>query len=129
MSESSANPSPNSSRCIYGYVLYLVSFGSLFLYLFWAIIPSEVFHLMGLTYFPSKYWSIAFPVFVLTLMFISIVCLYPSVNYLFTPSLNQSITVVDNSSRKSIIDKHKTFKGIPPISDLPLDFVCYQLYS
>lgn len=128
MSESNANPNPISGRCIYGYVLYLVSFASLVLYLIWAIIPSKVINLIGLTYIPSKYWSIAFPVFVLTLILIFSVCLYPSVNYLFTPQLNSSQTLTDKSSRKSST-REKTFKGIPPLSDLPLDFVSNQLYS
>jgi len=129
MSENNANPNPISGRCIYGYVLYLVSFASLVLYLIWAIIPSKVIHLIGLTYIPSKYWAIAFPVFVVTLILMFSVCFYPSVNYLFTPQLNSSQTLTDKSSRKSYSTREKTFKGIPPLSDLPLDFVSNQLYS
>ena len=122
----SPNPSPNSGRCIYGFVLFLVSILMVFLYSLYAIIPSKVFVWIGFTYFDRKYWSLAFPTQILVSIMSFALFLYPSVNYLLTPSLNSSDTLFDINSRHS-----KPFnknKAIPPIRDLKPHFVSQQLF-
>ncbi len=120
------NPSPNSGRCIYGFVLFLVSILMVLLYFLYAIIPSKMFVWIGFTYFERKYWSLAFPTQILVSILSFALFLYPSVNYLFTPSLNASNTLFDsNSLHSKTINKNK---AIPPIRDLKPDFVSQQLF-
>ena len=122
----SPNPSPNSGRCIYGFVLFLVSLLMILLYFLYAIIPSKVFVWIGFTYFDHKYWSLAFPTQILVSIMTFALFLYPSVNYLLTPSLNDFNTLFDsNSFHSKPIDKNK---AIPPIRDLKPHFVSQQLF-
>ncbi|XP_054159448.1 phosphatidylinositol N-acetylglucosaminyltransferase subunit P-like [Oppia nitens] len=136
----SPNPSPNTGRCIYGFVLFLVSILMFLLYFLYAIITTQVFQSIGLTYFERKYWSLAIPTQILVSIVMFAVCLYPSVNYLFTPSLNHCNTLFDSNTRNtssmktSSMDTMETKeekshrKAIPPIQDLKPDFVSQQLY-
>ena len=135
----SPNPSPNTGRCIYGFVLFLVSILMLLLYFLYAIITTDVFQSIGLTYFERKYWSLAIPTQILVSIMAFAVCLYPSVNYLFTPSLNHCNTLFDSNTRNQSLNTSSVHtmdtnghndhrKAIPPICDLKADFVSQQLY-
>ncbi|ORZ16731.1 PIG-P protein, partial [Lobosporangium transversale] len=42
------------------------------MYLGWAYLPKEVLDSMGITYYPSKYWSLALPIW----LFVLIIYLY-----------------------------------------------------
>lgn len=121
-------PAPSPSRCIYGYVLFLLSLVGLIVYQMWAFIPTRFIQQTGITYISSKYWAIALPVYFLLLIVLFALFLYPAVNLLFTPPLNHYSTVCDMHYRKND-PRVSSPSCIPPISDLPLDFVCKQLYS
>ena len=126
----SPNPSPNTGRCIYGFVLFLVSIVMVLLYLFYAIIPSKLLKTIGFTYFDRKYWSIALPTQILLSIFVFTVCLYPSLNYLFTKSLNHSSVLFDKNSHSfSHSSSHSSsHSAIPPIQDLKPQEVSLKLY-
>lgn len=120
-------PAPSPGRCIYGYVLFLVSLVCLILYHMWAFIPTTIIQSIGITYIPSKYWAISLPVFVVMLITLFAIFLYPAINLLLTPSLDHCSTVYDVHFNKCNLND-PVEKGIPPITDLPLDWVCRQLY-
>ena len=120
-------PAPSPGRCVYGYVLFLVSLVCLILYNMWAFIPTNLIHATGITYIPSKYWAISLPVFFVMLITLFAIFLYPAINLLLTPSLDNCSTVYDVHFNKFNL-KESNKKGIPPISDLPLDYVCRKLY-
>lgn len=120
-------PAPSPGRCIYGFVLFLVSLVGLILYNMWAFIPTSLIHATGITYIPSKYWAISLPVFLVMLITLFAIFLYPAINLLLTPPLDHCSTVYDVHSNKCTFNQLDS-KGIPPISDLPLDFVSQQLY-
>ena len=119
-------PAPSPGRCIYGYVLFLVSLVGLILYFMWAFIPASVIHATGITYMPSKYWAISLPVFAMMLITLFALFLYPAVNLLLTPPLDHCSTVYDSNYSKCNLKT--VYKGIPPVSDIPLDYVSHQLY-
>lgn len=49
----------------YGFVLWLSGFGLWISYIGWAFIPDEVLkNEMGITWYPSKYWALAIPIYV-----------------------------------------------------------------
>ena len=132
-------PAPSPGRCIYGFVLFLVSLVGLILYNMWAFIPTSAIHATGITYIPSKYWAISLPVFLVMLITLFAIFLYPAINLLLTPPLHHYSTVYDahsnrwtrngnlNSNNNNQNNSSKPM-GIPAISDLPLDFVSQQLY-
>lgn len=125
----SSFPAPNIGRCIYGFVLFLVSIVSLVIYYLWAFIPRYLIEMTGITYFPSKYWAISIPIFFLMFILLFGFVLYPAINLFLTPSLTDISTIYDRHYCKSDLKSNDDWnQGIPRINDLPLDFVCQQLY-
>lgn len=122
VASSEPSPAPTPSRAIYGFVLWLVSYLFLFVYLVWAFLPEEWFHPLGLTYWPQKYWAIAVPAYITTGTLLFAFIIYPSMNLIITPRLNDPRLVTDE------IASFSTGPGIAPISDLPLQQVCKKLY-
>ena len=120
---SEPSPVPTPSRAIYGFVLWLASYVLLCLYIVWAFVPEEWLRLFGLTYWPQTYWAIALPAFITTTVLIFAFVLYPSINLLLTPALDDSRTVQDEYSR------YRIGSGIAPISDMPLIQMCHTLYN
>merc|ERR1711959_825954 len=73
---------------VYGFVGWVASFFGLGLYLTWAYLPNNFLHELGVSYYPDKWWAIAFPahlsVSVIVLMWVG----YMSINLLNNPPLN-----------------------------------------
>lgn len=113
---------PSPYRAIYGFVLWLLSYVFLILYIVWTCIPEEWLHLIGLTYWPQQYWSIAIPAYIFTGILLFGFLIYPSINLLITPPLSSLRTIVDESTAG------KVGKGIAPVTDIPLTKVCEKLY-
>ena len=120
---SEPSPAPKPNRAIYGFVLWLTSYLFLILYLVWAIIPEEWLHYLGWTYWPMKYWAIAVPAYIVTGLLLFAFVLYPSVNLLITPPLNDMKTITDEFAITN------PGRGIAPITDIHLSEVCAKLYT
>lgn len=97
-----AAPAPSIGRCIYGFALFILSITCLVLYITWSIIPSSYLTALGLGYFSSKYWAIAIPTTVCTLIGFFATLLYPSINMILTPPPDSISTITDRHSRKPV---------------------------
>merc|ERR1712137_288925 len=111
---------------VYGFVGWVVSFFVFSIYLIWAYVPDHFLHQMGISYYPDKWWAIAFPtqmcVSVLSLMWI----IYLSINLMNTPPLHSRQYYTPDEEGK---EAHTSLPGgIDPISDLPLTTVNRFLY-
>lgn len=120
LSETKNTPAPY--RAIYGFVLWLVSYVFLIIYIVWAFISEEWLHIFGLTYWPQKYWAVAIPAYIFTGILLFGFVIYPSINLLITPPLNDLRTVLDENCAFT------AGRGIAPITDIPLIKVCENLY-
>jgi len=118
-------PSPTESRANYGFALYLASKTAFVVYLVWAFIPSNWLAVIGLTYLPQKYWAIAIPVWVCCVIVV-IALLYPAINMLLVPPMNDHRILTDSFARLPINEVRPG--GIPTVSDLDLSEVCKTLY-
>lgn len=119
-------PAPYGPRSVYGYALYIGSNMLFCLYLIWAIVPEQILHnYLGLTYWPSKYWAVAIPVWALTALATFAFLIYPAINLLMTPDVNDISTITDKYSQPK---KEVVPGGIPPVSDIPITEVCRKLY-
>lgn len=118
-------PSPTESRANYGFALYLASKTAFVVYLAWAFIPNHWLATVGLTYLPQKYWAIAIPVWVCCVIMV-IALLYPAINLLLVPPMNDPRILTDSYARPSINEIR--LGGIPTVSDLELSKVCKTLY-
>ncbi|KAI9560194.1 hypothetical protein GHT06_014208 [Daphnia sinensis] len=119
-SETRNTPAPY--RAIYGFVLWIISYVFLIIYIVWAFVPEEWLHVFGLTYWPQKYWAVAIPAYIFFGLLLFGFVIYPSINLLITPPLNDFRTVTDEDATFS------AGKGIAPITDVPLVDVCEKLY-
>lgn len=95
-------PAPTASRAVYGFALFL-SFKLIFImYLIWAIVPECYFEMIGITFLPQRYWAVAVPIFLLTVLVIFAFIIYPSLGLVMTPNINDIRTIKDKigSERK-----------------------------
>ncbi|XP_043804240.1 phosphatidylinositol N-acetylglucosaminyltransferase subunit P [Apis laboriosa] len=118
-------PAPYGPRSVYGYALYISSNMLFLLFLVWAVIPDQILYELGLTYWPSKYWAIAIPIWALTALAIFAFIIYPAINLSMTPDINDIATITD---KYSCPKKETIPDGIPPVYDIPITKVCRKLY-
>lgn len=119
-------PAPYAPRAAYGYAMYIGSNLLFILYLLWSIVPDYILqNYLGLYYYPSKYWAVAIPIWALTALAIFAFIIYPAINLLMTPDIDDIRTISDSyvQPRKETIPG-----GVPPVSDIPITEVCRQLY-
>jgi len=126
--DSGTGPGPSTGRSIYGYALMIFCLISLFFYIAWAFIPEWWLQEHGLTYFSSKYFALAIPVYFSTLVFAFGSFIYPAINYTLTEPINSTNTMIDTHTR--LITDLSNFKqgSIPPVSDISIIDVNNMLY-
>lgn len=101
-------PAPTPSRAVYGFVMYL-GFKFLFiLYVSWAYVPHSWFEAIGITYLPKRYWALAIPVFLLTVLTVFAFFIYPSLGLCMTPDWNDVRTIQDLKSKRNIFHNSNT---------------------
>lgn len=116
---------PNSTE-IRGFVIWMFTITSYAIFLLWTSLPRSTLLYFGVTYYPSKYWAIALPSYIIFTAFLGLIA-YIATNLLITPSLDSFSTFTDDHSRKPR-DRSKRanlqMRGeIPEVSDLPLNVV------
>ncbi|EFA04752.1 Phosphatidylinositol N-acetylglucosaminyltransferase subunit P-like Protein [Tribolium castaneum] len=90
-------PAPTPSRAVYGFAMFL-SFKTFFiLYLAWAVLPEEWFKYVGITCLPQRYWAVAIPIFLLTVLAIFAFVIYPNLGLFMTPSVDDLRTIKDST--------------------------------
>jgi len=85
-----------SSLEVYGFVGWISSSAVLGLYVAWACVPSSVLDALGITYYPSRYWVIAVPVW-LSIGMIVYLAGYHAANFL---------QANDPDSINNLVDRH-----------------------
>ena len=121
-----ALPLPSPGRCIYGYGLLILSNCLLIMY-FISLIPDHLLDHFGLNYFPSKYWYIAIPNFLTTLIFVFGFIIYPSIVMLLTEPMESIHLFKDNfSNHKSNLIPDRG--DISSIYDIPVEIITEKNY-
>ncbi|KAI9684672.1 MAG: hypothetical protein M1829_000046 [Trizodia sp. TS-e1964] len=88
----------------YGFVLYLVSSIVFLLYLLWSYLPTPALHAIGLYYYPSRWWSLAIPSFlVMLLVYIYVALASYNTGYLTLPMASVE-NIVDDAADIAIVD-------------------------
>ncbi|XP_045470204.1 phosphatidylinositol N-acetylglucosaminyltransferase subunit P [Harmonia axyridis] len=96
-------PAPTPSRAVYGFAMYF-SFRLFFcLYLIWAVVPEHYFRSLGITCLPHRYWSVAVPIFSLTVLAAFTMVIYPSLGLCMTPDIDDLRTIRDKVGCKKNI--------------------------
>lgn len=103
---------------VYGFVIWVSSFIIYFMYLGWAFIPEPILTSFQITYYPDKYWSIAFPCYILVLY---LTFFFASIFYhhFKTKPLDSLYTIKDEYTLFD--DKIYEADQVPPFSDMTID--------
>ncbi|KAG8159681.1 hypothetical protein KVR01_010318 [Diaporthe batatas] len=105
----SAEPVPRASPKVptyeyYGFVLYLFSSLVFLVYLLWSYLPSPFLHVLGIYYYPNRWWSLAIPSFlVMLLVYIFVALALYNSEYLTLP-LDNLETIVDDAGKIAVVD-------------------------
>ena len=129
LKKSDAGPLPTPERAVYGFGLFVLTLAGFFLYIIWTYIPPELLDAIGLSYWPSRHWSISGPLisFALFLSFMyvvyPIICLKSCV-----ANANDSSTFTDDFA---VISSYLTEDelSLNPVSDYSISKVNAMLYS
>lgn len=57
------------------------------IYLIWAYVPDEILHSLGITYYPNRYWALAIPIWLMTVIWF-IFFSFISINLMNTAPFN-----------------------------------------
>lgn len=133
VAESPMQPNRNqqTSLEVYGFAIWILSFVGFGLSLLWAYLPESFLHEVGWTYYPSQYWAVALPAYLVTM--IPVVLLgYVGYNLRHTNSLNDIHTMTDMYSRpltRPVSHLELLDARMPEIADIPVHVVNRILYG
>jgi hypothetical protein len=103
----------SSNGSIYSFVAWIATIFAYIFFLGWALLPENVLHGIGITYYPSRYYAIAFPAYVLVL-YIFILTFYVGLN-LFNTLEPENLGTVGLRSNNNYVGLKE---GIPEIGDI-----------
>lgn len=89
-----------NSTGVYAFVAWIASIVGFILFLLWAFSPRYFLHGLGITYYPSRYYAIALPAYIIVVIFLIIIA-YIGVNLMRTLEPEDMFTVKDNQTRAS----------------------------
>ena len=115
------------SVTVYGFVSLMTACVCLVVWFFWAFLPEEVLRdNLGISYYPSKWWALAFPTWLLFSVWIMAFCYSASFFYV-APSLKSRKLLQDSYTRQQ---KEETTKfEIQNAIDLNLEIVNTLMFN
>ncbi|KAF8660440.1 hypothetical protein HU200_058025 [Digitaria exilis] len=107
---------------VYGFVGSITTVIATAVYLAWAYTPEPALRSLGITYYPSKYWALAAPSFVIVAVALSM-GIYMGLNFVATPPPTSFNTIFDENSRERMTfsPAMEEERPIEPISDISID--------
>ncbi|KAG7876043.1 hypothetical protein KL938_004715 [Ogataea parapolymorpha] len=120
-----------------GFAAYVISFIFLFIWLSWSMIPDSILNNVGIYYYPSRWWALVIPAYVLVSMMYTYVALALYNIEVKTPPLDDPRTIADPDGvviaelphyQKKDLDRY-LFSSTSGIWDLPLSEVNKVLYG
>ncbi|KAL1345521.1 hypothetical protein HN51_019249 [Arachis hypogaea] len=108
---------------VYGFVGSITTVAAAVIFLVWAYVPESWLHSVGIYYYPSRYWALAVPTYMMVTIALMLL-FYIGLNFISTPSPASIYTVYDECSRDPLSPDSSMEgdeKPIEPISDIGLD--------
>lgn len=125
------SPVPNITE-IYGFAIFSFTIISYGIFILWAFIPEEILHYLGVSYYPSKYWAIALPSYMIFSGLLGLLG-YVAMCLIKTPPLDSFSTFTDTHARKPRDRSQRKNLGghgkVPAVSDLPLSVINKLFHS
>lgn len=85
---------------VYAFVAWIASMVVFIVFLLWAFSPRSFLHAIGITYYPSRYYAIALPAYMIMLIFV-INLGYIGINLMMTLEPDDMFTIRDGQTRVS----------------------------
>ncbi|KAF9156779.1 hypothetical protein DFQ26_009240 [Actinomortierella ambigua] len=100
------------------------------MYLAWAYLPKEMLDSLGITYYPSKYWALALPIWLFVLI-IYLYIVFFAVNLYNTASFDSFHTITDDHANplETTSSAALTDDFVPDLMDIPIGLVNAALYQ
>ncbi|GBF96676.1 hypothetical protein Rsub_09309 [Raphidocelis subcapitata] len=118
-----------SSVEVYGFVGWITSAVAFALYVLWAALPESQLRRVGITYYPSKHWALAVPLWLL-LGVAWVYWAYEGLNAMVVPPLSSLTTLQDaNCKWGGEADPGAPRRAIPPLSHVPPAVVSRVLHG
>ena len=86
-----------NATSVYAFVAWIASMVVFVIFLVWAFSPRSFFHEMGITYYPSRYYAIALPAYMIVIVLV-INMSYIGINLLMTLEPDDMFTIRDNQA-------------------------------
>eukprot|EP01116_Phalansterium_solitarium_P001621 TRINITY_DN1142_c0_g3_i1.p1 TRINITY_DN1142_c0_g3~~TRINITY_DN1142_c0_g3_i1.p1 ORF type:complete len:149 (-),score=37.40 TRINITY_DN1142_c0_g3_i1:60-506(-) len=112
---------------VYGFVAWMLTFVGYGAYLLWAYLPTGLLHMMGVTYYPSKYWALAIPTYICVAYVMASVVNF-AVNLINTEPLDSFNLITDDKSHEDT-EEHIVEGGIAPIADISIEEINRLMYQ
>ncbi|KAI9253187.1 PIG-P-domain-containing protein [Sporodiniella umbellata] len=116
----------------YGFVMYLASFVAFGIYLIWAFVPDSILRSLGITYYPHRYWALAVPVWLMTIVWFVFIS-NMTINLMNTTPFDSHYCVTDEHANVMRIENQRSLNQpsdwIPELHDIPIGLVNHFLYQ
>lgn len=115
----------------FGFALYIGSTLGGLIYLIWAFLPQEWLFALNIYYFPSRWWALAFPSFLVILLVYIYVALASYNTEVLTRNFDSLETVTDLSAKVVSPEEAEYYLTTHSdgVWDIPLGEVCNVLYG
>ncbi|KAL3739062.1 hypothetical protein ACJRO7_020459, partial [Eucalyptus globulus] len=108
---------------VYGFVGSITTVVATVIFFTWAYVPEHWLHAVGIYYYPSRYWALAVPTYIVVTVALAL-AFYIGLNFLSTPPPTSLNTLFDEFTRDpSIFGPLGEGDELPiePLSDIPID--------
>lgn len=108
---------------VYGFVGSITTVVFTVIFIVWAYVPDHWLHSVGIYYYPSRYWALAVPTYIMVTIVLAIT-FYIGMNFMATPPPTSFNTMFDEFSREAVSGVPSTDddeQPIEPISDIGIN--------
>ncbi|KAL8500542.1 hypothetical protein ACS0TY_020215 [Phlomoides rotata] len=108
---------------VYGFVGSITTVVFTAIFIIWAYVPDHWLHSIGIYYYPSRYWALAVPTYVMVAIVLA-VTFYISANFMATPpptSLNSMFDEFSREPQSGIPSTDDDEKPIEPMCDIGIN--------
>ncbi|KAI8989442.1 PIG-P-domain-containing protein, partial [Pilobolus umbonatus] len=117
----------------YGFGLYLSSFVVFIIYIIWAYVPDEILHSLGISYYPNRYWALAIPTWIMTLVWFIFIS-FMAINLMNTAPFDSYDCITDEHANIMCMDRElvttaRSADWMPELHDIPIGLVNAFLYQ
>ncbi|KAL0720758.1 hypothetical protein Bca4012_035357 [Brassica carinata] len=118
---------------VYGFVGSISTVVATLIFLIWAYVPDKLLESIGIHYYPSRYWVLAMPTYLMVTLLLGL-AFYIGLNFIATPHPTSLNTLFDEYSREpgendSQMEEGEDERPIDPISDIDITRINDLMFS